>query len=556
MDLREYERVKFELAALLRTAGAHFPAQITDQSDRLRELFVRLAEDRFNFVVVGRFNRGKSSLMNALLGTDRLPTGILPLTSVITTVTYGSKEQLIIHYEGRRLPSEVSIDELAQYVTQRENPGNARQVNTAEVQLPAEMLRRGFYFIDTPGLGSAIQENTETTERFLPEADAFVLVTSYESPLSEEELRVLRTASTSTRRVFVVLNKHDTVSAQERDEALLYVRQQLSALPAEHPPMVFSASARDALDANRTHDTARLQGSGIPALETELLRFLLEDKSTEFLLRMCDRVMDLVKTMPGAADVARLAEQVNALSQRIRGAQPGASGRDAHSLAHPAPHGGLHELRSCEVCARVLQATFDFLARYQYDLAVNPEVQQRHAEQGGFCPLHTWQYAALASPHGICTGYPALLERLAGRLREIAAVPGRSSLRSAFHTLLPTENSCLLCTVRIKAEEEATAALADRLRDDSQQALQSSSVLCLPHLQLLAAAVDNADARQRLLDREAIVLDRLAEDMRRFATKHDALRRFLASDEETHAYERALTALAGRRNVHRVATGS
>jgi hypothetical protein len=55
----------------------------------------------------------------------------------------------------------------------------------AEIQLPAEILRRGFYFVDTPGLGSVIVENTLTTETFLPEADAFVLVTSYESPLSE-----------------------------------------------------------------------------------------------------------------------------------------------------------------------------------------------------------------------------------------------------------------------------------------------------------------------------------------------------------------------------------
>jgi predicted GTPase len=83
MDLREYERAKFEVAELLQRVVTH---KLTDGSrslhDRLQDLFARLAEDRFNLVVAGRFNRGKSSLMNAILGLDRLPTGIVPLTSV------------------------------------------------------------------------------------------------------------------------------------------------------------------------------------------------------------------------------------------------------------------------------------------------------------------------------------------------------------------------------------------------------------------------------------------------------------------------------------------
>jgi predicted GTPase len=63
---------------------------------RRRDLFARLAEDRFNLAVVGRFSRGKSSLMNAILGSERLRTGVVPLTSVITTVTYGSQERMTL----------------------------------------------------------------------------------------------------------------------------------------------------------------------------------------------------------------------------------------------------------------------------------------------------------------------------------------------------------------------------------------------------------------------------------------------------------------------------
>lgn len=96
MDLREYEQIKFEFAELLRSVQIVVPRDRHNEHERIRELFSRLAEDRFNLVVVGRFSRGKTSLMNAILGTDRLPTGIRPLTSVITTVAYGSKEQAVI----------------------------------------------------------------------------------------------------------------------------------------------------------------------------------------------------------------------------------------------------------------------------------------------------------------------------------------------------------------------------------------------------------------------------------------------------------------------------
>jgi small GTP-binding protein len=216
------------------------PEQTAGFRDRLQPLFARLAEDRFNLVVVGRFNRGKTSLMNAILATDRLPTGIVPLTSVITAVAYGSKERLLVRFRNSVLDREVSIDALPQHVTQQGNPGNVQRIASAEIQLPAEILRRGFYFVDTPGLGSVIAENTLTTETFLPEADAFVLVTSYESPLSEEEVQFFKAASAWGKRIFVVLNKQDTVSPEQREAVRNFVQEQLKFFFDRAQPGIFS----------------------------------------------------------------------------------------------------------------------------------------------------------------------------------------------------------------------------------------------------------------------------------------------------------------------------
>lgn len=550
MDLREYEKSKFAIAETLRSAAARIPeGQGQDQlRARLQALFARLAEDRFNLVVVGRFNRGKTSLMNAILGTDRLPTGIVPLTSVITSVGYGSKERVLLKYEQRILDSEIPIEALAQHVTQQGNPGNVQRIKTAEIQLPAEILRRGFYFVDTPGLGSVIVENTLTTDAFLPEADAFILVTSYESPLSEEELRFFKAGATFGKRIFVVLNKHDTVSPEQQQAALSFVREQLDILFCHPRPPVFSVSSIDGLKAKLADNRGLLEASGIMAFEEQLLRFLLTEKMSEFLLRMCSRARQLLLDLPLAAESGDLIGQIDALSRQFARQDQSVS---TEPLSAPAAtFGNLHQLPTCEICAQVADRLWKFLCKYQYDIIINQEEQRRFADRGGLCPFHSWQLQSVASPYGICTGYAPLLDQLAVALRRCAAAQSLEQIHAQLPNLLPDEHDCVLCSVRDGAEHEAIDAAARRLERDSTPAVNTLSAICLPHFVLLVAAMRDSDVARSVLLRQAMVLERYAEDMKRYAIKYDGIRRHLASQEETAAAELGLLLAAGHRQVN------
>lgn len=521
MNLAEYQAAKFELADIVRAAVASSGGSRSDAPDAVRDVFSRLAEDRFNLVVVGRFNRGKTSLMNALLATDRLPTGIVPLTSVITAVAYGTRPEAFVRFQGnRQLASRIALAELRAYVTQDGNPGNEKQVAQVTVRLPNDLLRNGLYVVDTPGIGSAIGENTATTERFLPEADAFVLVTSYESPLSQEEIDLLRRIVHATP-VFVVLNKRDTVTAAERAQVDRFVHDRLAASFGAAAPPVFSVSALADIRPVGAAD------SGVPAFRDALIRFLLDEKRRRFLANMTERVAAIIQIMP---DSAAPAERLAALRARL--------GHDSAAGPVAAPEEtDAADFVSCDICDAVERRMFDHLARYQYDLTIDAQARDDLVHRGGLCAVHTWQYYKLASPQGVCLAFPAVLDELQRRLRDSAA---RCGADFRIDGLPVADDDCGVCRCRRREERLALDGLKVRLAASGE-----TPSLCLPHAAMVARQIDDAAAGAAVLRTAAQRCARVAENMRRYALKFDGTKRHLATDAELNAARAALTLLVG-----------
>ena len=531
MDLREYDRIKFELSALLRAIS-----QQTAQLDRqhpqpLQDLFARLAEDRFNLAMVGRFSRGKTSLLNALLGMDRLPTGVVPLTSVITRVTYGSEAKAVLNYHASSLFLDIPLDQLSDYITERGNPGNRRGISMADVQLPAELLRRGFTFVDTPGLGSSIAANTRTTEAFLPDADALILVSSHDGPLSAEERTLLEQARAGARRVFLVLNKQDSVDATARAQSLAFVHAELARVGVAAAVTVFSVSARDALAAKIAGDTTALAASGVPALEAALVDFLVNGQRHAFLIGVCERIAGLLRD-PVLSDLLPL---LAALRARIETA----TAQPAEPPPQPPPPLS-PLLPACEICTRLTQAMFDFLATYQSRLYGSSRLQDAFATHGGFCRLHARQFEAMAAGREVAIGLAPVLARQAGQLRRIAeACPPPTLSGELVADLLPTGRTCPACAAAREIEAREIGGLAALVASQGPGVVHRRSALCIPHLARLVGAVRDPGHAQALVLRQADLLDRLEEDARRFALNYNAVRRYAASQEEFAVADRA-----------------
>lgn len=244
-------------------------------AETLRWLSQKIQEETFNLVVAGQFKRGKSSVINALLGDHLLPVGVVPLTSVVTVIRSGSCVRARVELlNGRR--EDLALESLADYVTERGNPKNAKGVRQVTIEHPSPWLAEGLQLIDTPGIGSVYEHNTDVTQHYLPQADAVLLVGSVDQPVSLAELEFLKSIRLYADRSFYLLNKTDYLNTGELSEALAFSRHAVrDALGVEVP--LFPVSARAALESKLAQGAAS-EGSGFPEFERALRHFMTDEK--------------------------------------------------------------------------------------------------------------------------------------------------------------------------------------------------------------------------------------------------------------------------------------
>lgn len=272
----------------------------------LQRLLEKLRENRFHLVVLGAFKRGKSTLINALLGKPILPTAIVPLTSVVTILSYGEHLTIEVRFHNGRT-RRISQAELVNYITEKGNPGNRKGVREVEVTYPSDYLRDGVRIIDTPGVGSVYSHNTEIAYNYLPQVDAAVFVVTVDPPLSAAEHEFLRDIREYVHKLFFVLNKVDYVDEAERQEALEFTVQVLQEDLAAEQVKIFPMSAKMALEGKTNGHPELLDASLLPKFEEHLRQFLYQEKGRVLLISCINGALKAVTDSTLALKVERQA---------------------------------------------------------------------------------------------------------------------------------------------------------------------------------------------------------------------------------------------------------
>ncbi|MBL8116120.1 MAG: dynamin family protein [Anaerolineae bacterium] len=286
--LRESEiRLLTDIGATLADMGEG--AQ--DERQRLADVAQDLRDMFFLVVVIGEFNAGKSSFVNALLADNLLPMGITPTTEAIELIRYDPQ------------------------VNRKPNlrPDGIREWTHPNTGAP------GVALVDTPGTGSVFQKHERVARSFLHRSDLVVFVVSAKRAFAETERLYLEVARNYGKKIILVVNQIDLLQPKEQVEVRRFIEQQVDELLSIRP-LLFMVSAKEALSARNASGAVVGDPGGMEAVRAHLRGVFNEaPPAQQKLIAQLDMAERLVKDYQGT--VQRKADLVNIDTTKVREVQ-------------------------------------------------------------------------------------------------------------------------------------------------------------------------------------------------------------------------------------------
>ena len=211
---------------------------------RLMEVAQDLREMFFMVVVIGEFNSGKSTFVNALLGEELLPMGITPTTEYIELIRYNET--------ANRKP-EVKHSTIREWA----HPNTGAE---------------GVAIVDTPGTGSVFTKHEAIAKDFLHRSDLVIFVISAKRAFADTERLYLQLAKDYGKKIILVMNQIDLLEPSELSQVRRFIEGQVKET-LNISPLLFPVSAKQALTNGKTTND-----SGIPAVKAHL-RGVYSDES-------------------------------------------------------------------------------------------------------------------------------------------------------------------------------------------------------------------------------------------------------------------------------------
>ena len=271
-----------------------------DQGSQMKKLADQLQAHRFAVGVMGEFRRGKSTVINSLLGEKVMPSDIRPCSATMNRVTYGEEKKATINMKDGS-NTNISIEELPRYVTKLEEYEDMEaNVEEATVYDPSHFCKDGVDIIDTPGLND--DERMDKVSRdVVPQLDVLIMTLVPDSPFSISEARFVRDTllTNDLSRMIFLVNKIDMVDEEERETLLSEIRKRIqektldellnlmgeksdvykNAVKVLNNISIYPISARDSLKGKLKNNPFLVEESGAVAFENALTEMLTGERA-------------------------------------------------------------------------------------------------------------------------------------------------------------------------------------------------------------------------------------------------------------------------------------
>ena len=316
LDVRRFQENTDGLAA----GGAdHDDGDIV--TDAIHQIRKRLNHTLLEVGVFGEVNRGKSTLLNALLGMEVSSMRVTPETAVPVWVERGAGDALVLYADGR-VEQFDDPEKARERMTQRFRRLRPKDPVSRVVQrVDVDWLPEGVRVVDTPGLAdpSLAQDYEELTLAELDRVAAAIFVFVSPPGIAREENRLLQSlAERGIEKVFLVCNFYpDQWAHNDARENVTRTIREIVQSHSDDPALladklqVFEVNAKQGLAAALSDDADGLESSGITALRGELERYLSEHAMLR-LTRKCESLLDRGR----ATVISQLERRMLALSDR------------------------------------------------------------------------------------------------------------------------------------------------------------------------------------------------------------------------------------------------
>ncbi|WP_158615232.1 dynamin family protein [Acidipila sp. EB88] len=253
-------------------------------------------KDPFKVVVLGEFNRGKTSVLNALFGIRTLPVGVLPTTSVITVLRYAREPYVRVFYnEGSPEELPWSKDAMEQYIG---SEADLSRISFVDVGYPHPLLETGAVFVDTPGVSDLNKQRVEVTYHYVPRADAVLFLLDSTTPVTQSEMDFLQTTvmQADVSRLLFLANFIDLLEVEERGDAVRLAGRRIRESVGENCDVI-------AISAKEAQSGGSDEGTGFASLERWLLETINRSQhSEERVDRFRSRLLSIVNRLRGIVE--------------------------------------------------------------------------------------------------------------------------------------------------------------------------------------------------------------------------------------------------------------
>lgn len=309
--------------ALENTSEAMNQLELTRQAKQARDMATRIKSHVFSVGIMGEFKRGKSTVINALLGEEIAPADVVPASATLNRITYGMKPRATVLYKDGH-HEEVLVNKIADYVTKitEDSAATAELVDQAVIEYPCQFCQNNVEIIDTPGLNDDDRMDA-ISEAIIPRLDAVVLVLSADSPFSKSEAEFVRNKlmTSDVTRLIVLVNRIDVIYGEENRARILksirakIVKEILERTEAIHGAdsklyqdtkdklsdiKLYPLSAIQALIGRKENRPELVQQSGILEFEERLRKLLTQERG---ILEIA-RASGLITTLLGEGENA------------------------------------------------------------------------------------------------------------------------------------------------------------------------------------------------------------------------------------------------------------